>query len=236
MKIIFLDMDGVMNSVQSAMFYNDFKGESSGWFKIYMPDETKDFNSYWSEICPMAISNMYQLLKNHPDIRFVISSTWRKGRSVEWFNKLFKHIGMISEDLVIDKTPVMSGYDRGDEIKYWLDNDGKDLDIENFAILDDDSDMSVFLGTHHFIETDSRVGFSYRKMEEVDKLFAGFNIEYKDLKPGVRYKMFDKPRKTTYFLDKDTGKMFYFNKDGEKEDNVFFYDEYTLFAEVKDED
>jgi hypothetical protein len=97
MKLIFLDMDGVMNSHQSIHFFHEFMKLPNNWFEKYMPGKDFNFNHYEDELCPMAVSNMATLLKEYPDIRFVISSTWRIGRDEEWFEKLFRHIGMIGD-------------------------------------------------------------------------------------------------------------------------------------------
>ena len=230
MKIIFLDMDGVMNSVQSSTFYYDFMGEKSNWFKIYLPEENDDFGIYHSEICPMALSNMRYLLKQYPDIKIVISSTWRRGRSVEYFNKLFKYLKMIDKDLVIDKTPIMSGHDRGEEIDDWLERNKK-LNIENFVILDDDSDMAMFLGTDHFVQTDNKIGFDYIAMQKVDKFFGGFNLKIKDLKSNIPYKIFEMIRDQIYYFDASTKQVYYKDKDGEKRE--IYYPEGRLYSEVK---
>ena len=268
MKIIFLDMDGVMNSIQSVMFFHDFIGMQSNWFQRYMPGDIDPVRNYENEICPMAVSNMRALLKNHPDIRFVISSTWRRGRDEEWFNKLFKHIGITGDnhcywcdgegkysggedcrkcnatgvlkcpigddDLVIGRTPYLSAHERGEEIQDWLDNDGKKYDIEEFAILDDDSDMAHLYDTPHFIQTDGKVGFDYRKKEEVDKLFAGFKITREQAKPNTPYRMFSKPRETIYYYDDKEDKFYYFREDGSKSIGVTFFKN-DLLAEVRDE-
>ena len=176
MKIIFLDMDGVLNSIQSHTFFHQIGDQN--WFKDYLPDteDFQDIRTYHSEICPIACSNMKKLLDNHPDIRFVISSTWRRLYPLDFFDALFKHIGMTTEDKVIGRTPYMSGYDRGDEIQSWLDDALGVHEIEQFVILDDDSDMAHFLGTDNFIQTDVKVGFDYNTMLRVDKFFGGDTI------------------------------------------------------------
>ena len=193
-----------MNSIQSVHFFHDFLGLRDNWFQKYLPEDMEEFNHYENEICPMAVSNMRTLLEYHPDIRFVISSTWRRGRDEDWFNRLFEYIGITGESkcwgcdgeghyssgeqckrcsgtgrkgcpiggskLVIGRTPSL-GTERGFEIQEWLDENNQDQ-IEEFVILDDDADMCHFLGTKHFVQTDGKVGFDYRKMEEVDKIFG----------------------------------------------------------------
>lgn len=266
MKLIFLDMDGVMNSLQSIHFFLEFMKLPNNWFKKYMPDGTEDFHIYENEICPMAVSNMAILLKKYPDTRFVMSSTWRISRDEKWFEELFRYIGMIGDKgcsacdgtgeysdnsicencngeglwkdpnintkMVIGRTPRL-GTERGLEIQKWIDDNQKIMkNVDEFVILDDDSDMCHFIGTKHFIHTDSAVGFDYNKMKEVDKIFGRFNLKYRDLKVGALYKMFGKSRETLYQKDIE-GKIFYINREGEVRDGVSFHENSSLFAKVK---
>lgn len=94
MKLIFLDMDGVMNSVQSAIFYHDFMQLPNSWFKEVWRGKSESIG-YRGEICPYAVSNLRNLLEDFPETKIVISSTWRLGNDTEWFNWLFNEIGLI---------------------------------------------------------------------------------------------------------------------------------------------
>lgn len=230
MKIIILDIDGVLNSCQSNYWYRKMLGHSEDNWVEYRASEVKTtYNSYEQQLCPLACGNLRHILEIHEDVRIVISSTWRNGRSVEWFNKYFKSFKIFTEDKVIGKTPSLNKQ-RGYEIEDWLSK--CDLPIENFVILDDDSDMGPYLDTEHFIEIDGKVGFDYRQFEKVDKLFGNFKLKFSEIKEGVPYKMYSKLRNTNFFKDGD--KMFYMDKDNVKHDDIFFYPEYEIFAEVTD--
>ena len=260
-------MDGVMNSIQSIHFFHEFMRQPQNWFQKYMPADMEDFNHYEDEICPMAVSNMATLIKQHPDTRFVISSTWRLGRDEAWFEKLFRHIGMIGDrdcfrcdgkghysdgkectycddgvwkdpnndtQMVIGRTPRLNA-DRGDEIQKWLDDHPEIVkDVTEFVILDDDGDMTHFIGTPQFIQTDGKVGFDYRTMEKVDQLFDGFNTTVSQAKPNTPYRLFDKPRDTIYFYDDIKDVWYYFDKNDEKRSGVYTYPS-CLISEVKNE-
>ncbi len=230
MKVIFLDMDGVLNSCQSNYWYRKMLGhEEDNWVNYRSSEAETTYNAYEKQLCPLSCGNLRHLLELYPDARIVISSTWRIGRSVEWFNSFFKHFKIFTEDKVIGKTPRLNTQ-RGYEIEDWINK--SELSIENFVIIDDDSDMGPYLNTPHFVHTDGRVGFDYRKMEEVDKLFGKFTLKFKDLKKDVPYKMYSKPRESIYFFDgKD--KMFYIGEDGSVNDTVFYYKDYELFSEVE---
>ena len=227
-----LDMDGVMNSYQSSYWYRYMLGhEEESWVNYKVSDEEEEeFSAYVLELCPLACSNLKLLLDRHPDARIVISSTWRRGakRTPDWFNRLFRKFKIIKEDRVIDKTPELAT-ERGYEIQDWLSKfEGT---VEEFVILDDDSDMGPYCDTHHFVQTSSRTGFDYFKMEEVDKIFGGFVLNFEDVEIGKKYKMYGKPRDTNYF--KNGEGMSYYQEDGSISNNVYL-PKGELFAEVKD--
>jgi len=228
MKLIFLDMDGVMNSFQSAYWYRNMLGHKEPDWVDYKTTETTAFNNYEKQLCPLACSNLRHIMESHPDVKIIISSTWRAGRKPEFFNRLFKHFKIIKEDRVIGCTPRLNK-ERGYEIQDWLTK--FEEDVEDFIILDDDGDMGPYCKTHHFVQTSCKTGFDYYKMEEVDKILGGFKLRFEDVKIGKPYKMFGKPREVNYFK-KGSG-MVYYEKDGVLSDHVYL-PEGELFAEVKD--
>jgi len=235
MQIIFLDMDGVMNSWQSAYWYRDLMGhEEESWVNYKVQDidkeDEEEFSVYSRELCPLACANLKSLLDDYPEARIVISSTWRRGRSPDWFNRLFRMFKIIKEDRVIDKTPVM-GTERGFEIQDWLDNNSDKYDITEFVILDDDADMCHFCETDNFVQTDAKVGFDYLAKEKVDRLFGGYNLKFEDLKVGKPYHMFSRNKGSVFYKRKDT--MAY--EEGGRFIDVFFYKKDERFAEVQDE-
>lgn len=112
-KIIFLDIDGVLNS----------------WDRPAIQDGLMSID-------PWHAANLEKVIAE-TDCWFVLSSTWRK--CVEYKERLLHHgCPQNIVDRIIDKTPAtMDGY-RGREINWWLEhNDFKG----HFLILDDDSDM-----------------------------------------------------------------------------------------------
>jgi hypothetical protein len=257
-KIIFLDMDGVMNSHQSMYLYRRFFGVKDSWFEKYRPGSTDAYRSYEDEICPIALSNLSYILEEFPDARLVISSTWRRGRTQQWFTDLFKYFKLTTnrqcyycdgegkysggspckrckttgriehpapEEVVVGMTPVMSGKDRGDEIQAWLDE--TDLTVDNFVILDDDSDMAHLRETHHFVQTQGEVGLDWHAVEKILKLFGGFSLSLKDLEKGTSYKVFSKPRYVNYIYDGEGG-VYYYDDNGKKITGVSIFKNETF--------
>jgi len=118
-KIIFLDIDGVLNVISQG---HDRFGSV--------------FHSHFVDNLKMIIQ------ETNADI--VISSTWRVNGLSE-MKEMWSYRGLPGN--VIDITPVsrwmdddeIEGKDRGYEIKYWLEHH----DIDNYVIIDDDDDMLV---------------------------------------------------------------------------------------------
>jgi hypothetical protein len=147
---LFLDIDGVLNSVQSS-FYNQRRIERN---ELRCDEDNGPL--LHQHLCPISVSNLNCLLEEFPDIRIVISSTWRKYKSVEQLKVVLRKNGLLYVDKVIGKTPVLDGKERGYEIQEWLD---KHPETTHFVILDDDSDM-VHL-KDHWIGTNPFIGFDY---------------------------------------------------------------------------
>ena len=136
MKIIFLDIDGVLNSEESVV-----KNSHLGNYRDLPSD-------------PM-INNLNYILDN-TNAKIVVSSTWRR---------LFGKTGMdyllflrgVNPDSVIDITPEkMSGYDsRGHEITMWLD---EHPEVTHFVILDDVDTMGLV--KKHLVLVDPSVGLT----------------------------------------------------------------------------
>lgn len=121
-KIIFLDIDGVLNHRG-----NFGKGD------IYPIDSL--CASELNRICGMT------------NAKLVISSSWRIIKNDIDLKQKFKEKGINGE--IIGKTPIL-GTIRGKEIQKFIDDYPNKID--EFIILDDDSDMGDLI--NHLIKTD----------------------------------------------------------------------------------
>lgn len=164
MKVIFLDFDGVINSHQSAHFWHNRRDQSKWENEMYKdwPGTLKEYIA--QEFCPIALSNVEELIRRVPELKVVVSSTWRLGETVESLQKIL-HPAKLVADAVIGVTPRFPGKERGEEIQAWLD---EHPEVTNFVILDDDADM-VHL-KHKLVQTNSRNGFTYTDMERTIEL------------------------------------------------------------------
>lgn len=119
MKVLFLDFDGVLTSEQHLIrvYRSDFHGEKP-------------------KFCPIACSNLRWILEQG-DIKIVISSSWRKHKTIEDLQSVLYDHGIINAE-VIGKTPLFEGVKRGEEIEAWLKDHPE---VTKYAILDDFPDV-----------------------------------------------------------------------------------------------
>lgn len=149
-RIIFLDVDGVLNShiIASEWTHMTGQGGYGGWFK---EDEkaTKE-NVKWGHV---NVENLREIVKV-ANAEIVISSDWRKHFSVSKFKEMFNLYGWKAP--IIDLTPVTSN--RGLEVNQWL---SRNLDVTSYVIIDD-NDWFLPEQKPHFVNTDPEVGLTYR--------------------------------------------------------------------------
>lgn len=155
MKILFLDCDGVLSSIQSEIYFCRLETELG----------IKRLCCF--QYCPIAMSNLKVILNNIPDMNIVVSSVWRK-HSMNKMEEYFKDF-RVPWERVIGVTPIL-GTSRGLEIQAWLDNN-TDKQIEDFVILDDDADMEHLLPK--LVKTNNKIGLSLVEVEEIVKRFTG---------------------------------------------------------------
>lgn len=147
MKVIFLDIDGVLNSDE--------------YF-----DKIKDLNiqGIQSEVDIEKI----KLLKKAIDetgAKVVLSSSWRYTRNALYLKEL-----LLQYDIYTDSTPFLQNK-RGLEIKKWLDNNPS---VEDFVILDDeifDSYDEELLEKLIKISNDNGIGFGEGlQLKDIDQI------------------------------------------------------------------
>jgi hypothetical protein len=139
LKLIFLDIDGVLVTTNSLI-----------------PSD-KYFGHTFDKTC---VRNLIEIL-NATGAKVVISSSWREGRTLAQLQSIFKSNGI--EDCIIGLTPSFNDETvRGTEIKAYLDScNGLDC----FVIIDDEEkmgDLEPFL-----IETEFRTGITESVKDEV---------------------------------------------------------------------
>lgn len=160
MKIIFLDFDGVLNSVQDSIMYRRLGGD------------------FGMKMSPLACSNIQWLLDQDKDVKIVISSTWRVLHTLSEL-KIILSVNNVDGNRVIGVTPdrevdLIEGMSRGSQIKRWL-NDNQDKNITHYCIIDDDNDMLIEQ-QDNFVHTTFLTGFMMGDAIKAAKLL-GINTD-----------------------------------------------------------
>lgn len=146
MKVIFLDVDGVLNSEQFV------QTSSTG-----LP-----FGD--NQIDPEAVERLNQIIER-TGAKVVISSSWRHVWSRGEIVRMLGKRGFRHPDAVVSITPSLLSQ-RGDEVADWLGNQGERgrIDpefggVESYVILDDSSDFNPDQ-REHFVQTDADIGLT----------------------------------------------------------------------------
>tara|TARA_R110000851_G_scaffold200909_1_gene352066 strand:+ start:490 stop:957 length:468 start_codon:yes stop_codon:yes gene_type:complete len=141
MKIIFLDIDGVLNNRAYLEYVIEIGKHKKGGLVPFDPDSIKVLNEIISET----------------GAEVVLSSSWR-----------FMGLKIVQEKLesagfthkLKDVTPLINDAPRGWEIEKWMGDFkySRGGSISSYLILDDDSDM-MYDQRDNFINTDFDTGF-----------------------------------------------------------------------------
>jgi hypothetical protein len=149
MRIIFLDLDGVLVSRRSIVL--------------------RDRPHRHANADPEAVAALNYLIKQTGAL-LVVSSVWRIGETLVGLREIINgHFGVIGA--VIGKTPVIRtkklykgtpgmieiAAERGDEIDFWLRSDHREP-VDSYVILDDDSDMGKH--KHRLVLTQFETGLT----------------------------------------------------------------------------
>lgn len=175
MKLIFLDIDGVLNSGRSFIarswklkaeprVLNDDDGEEAFW-----KWHTK------TTIDPISVELLNKVLRDF-DAKIVLSSTHRKHvRCEDRAEKLVRLQSYLTEfgvegDRLIGWTPYL-GTIRGVEISDWLNSFEHKDDVTHYIILDDSSDFLPFQMEFH-VHCKGGHGITEENYREMTRLFG----------------------------------------------------------------
>jgi hypothetical protein len=144
-RVLFLDIDGVLNSHRTCVGLGGFSG---------------DFSAEGVALFDHAALGLVRGLCRVGGVSVVLSSSWRIVHS-------FASVAAGLDLPVVDRTPSLGGC-RGDEIADWL---SRHPGVERYAIVDDDSDM---LPTQlpFFVKTNGFEGLLWRDFEKLCGLFS----------------------------------------------------------------
>ena len=140
--VVFLDIDGVLNNEKLLM--------KNGGADALDPESLK----------------LVQELVEETGANIVITSTWRLSHSLYWIQHMFKELGFAYPERLIGTTIDLPGQARGKEIKLWL----KQVPVDGFVILDDDSDMPGVRS--HLVKTTFATGLTRKHIEIAKKMLT----------------------------------------------------------------
>lgn len=161
MKVIFLDIDGVLNCSTSKSFCHD------------------DLCGIIHGIDSDKVKRLAKIVEA-TNAKIVLSSDWRVGWEKYYLTRKPSHAKYLDNHLkkkgnitIFDKTPLShSGYWRGEEILTYLRSHP---DITNYVILDDTffEDFSIKEIEEHLVLTDYIVGLSDADVDRAINILRG---------------------------------------------------------------
>lgn len=145
MKVVFLDIDGVLNSHRTCIAFNG-----------YPHDLTAADLGMFDLVALGLIRNIVETAR----AKIVLSSSWR-------LTHHWAAVGTALDLPIIDETPRLTG-PRGAEIAWWL---GRHPEVETFAIIDDDADM-LDGQLSCFVHTSGFDGFTWANAERLSSILG----------------------------------------------------------------
>ena len=166
MNVLFLDIDGVVNT---NMIYKQCPSHLVG--KNYIEKE-----GYIFDICNPSdkrVSNLQAVIWldyicHYYGFKIVISSTWRLGHYQETIEALYNS-GLSDDIEIIGATPSSSTFNRGEEISIYLK---EHPEIKEYIIIDDD----IFdLNSHisHVVKTNTYTGINLDTFIKISYIMDG---------------------------------------------------------------
>ena len=161
-RFIFLDIDGVLNTIRYSNYLID--------------QDCDDTDEDGHLFDPEAVDNLALILDSVPDVKLVISSSWRF-KGWKWMNNLwakrnlpgtiYSMIPGLEKVLFYTDISQQGSYSvfpygtRGLEISEWLRiNASNNPLLYKYVIIDDDNSDFLLIQKNHLIQTDPRYGIT----------------------------------------------------------------------------
>lgn len=166
MKVLFLDIDGVLNSERTTVANDTEDGRNK--FKTICNSSASRGYLYEATLMhldPISVKLINKLCED-TQCKIVVSSTHRQNhRNREALKEYMTSLGVTGE--VIDGTPALYTI-RGAEIKRWLESNP---DVTQYAIVDDGIDM-LPEQEDFFVRVDPLEGLSYANFTKLRRILS----------------------------------------------------------------
>jgi hypothetical protein len=152
MDIIFLDIDGVLRTTKSDIWWSQN-------LKTPIPK-----NIFERKFDPKCVSLLNQIT-NITKAKIVITSTWRVNFSLTELKKEMISRGI--QGTIIDITPILEN--RGMEIECWLDENS----VNKYVVIDDNiNDIKNHISPNKIVKCESSLGLSEKEFDKVIDILA----------------------------------------------------------------
>lgn len=156
-RYLFLDIDGVLNSVRTYTAFG----------KIPFPDENdaKDF------LDPIGIALINRLVAE--GVKVVLSSTWRLDvhNGTVSLEEMSRRIGIPLYSMTTNWVLGSDGK-RGAEVDHWMEQNTKNTEYNLFAILDDRADFTDMQKAHHFVHVKGYDGITFEDYQRIREILG----------------------------------------------------------------
>lgn len=152
MDIIFLDIDGVLRTTKSDI-----------WWSTKLSQPIPD-NLFERRFDPNSVSLINQIT-NLTRAKIVIISNWRNNFKFEELKLHLVKRGITGN--IIGTTPILET--RGIEIQYWLDTNS----VNNYVVVDDNiNDIVNHINPNKIVKCESKDGFTQKEFDKVIEILA----------------------------------------------------------------
>ena len=184
-NIVFLDFDGVLNGIQLRDWKRNrysLDKKLNGLLSKHIPNYNEEWEHFDIDIFLDKINILSEALKDIPDIKIVLSTSWRRMKEPYEFHKVFNTIpGWEFE--IIGRTGRDPHNQRGKEIASWIELN-KNI-VGNYVIIDDETVDMLPSQSKKIVKTDVDFGIRYRDVFSIKKCLLKIDIDGKVIKNGT---------------------------------------------------
>jgi hypothetical protein len=146
MDIIFLDIDGVLRTTRSDIWWSQ---------NLKSPIPENLFERKFDQKCVSLLNQITNITK----AKIVITSTWRTNFTFDQLKKEMLSRGIQAP--IIGTTPILEN--RGTEIECWLDMN----QVDNYVVIDDNISDMINLNQNKIVKCNSSSGITENEFNKI---------------------------------------------------------------------